>query len=48
MDSIVVPTKIPSYDGFYTEEIDRPMRYVYHIKRDRLATDLFKKLTEKN
>lgn len=47
MDSEIIPTQIPTYDGFYTRNnIGTPMRYVYNIKRDALMTDLFDKLTE--
>lgn len=47
MDSEIIPTQIPTYDGFYARNnIGTPMRYVYNIKRDALMTDLFEKLTE--
>lgn len=47
MLSRIVPTPIPTYEGFYAlAPSGLPMRYVYHIKRDELMTDLFKKITE--
>lgn len=47
MNSGIVSAKIPSYDGHYeSAENEFPIRYVYEIKRDRLMTDLFQKLTE--
>ena len=47
MLSRIVPTPIPTYEGFYASDPNGlPMRYVYHIKRDALMTDLFKKITE--
>lgn len=36
---------VPEYDGYYAYDRSRLMRYVYYIERDKLATDLFKKLT---
>lgn len=45
MLSRLVPTHLPAYDGHYTLRPDAPlMRYVYHINRDALFTDLFAKL----
>lgn len=47
MDSRLIPTPVPSYDNLYAADYNGyPMRYVYHIKRDSLITDLFQKLTE--
>lgn len=47
MLSRIVPTPIPTYEGFYASDPNGlPMQYVYHIKRDALMTDLFKKITE--
>lgn len=47
MLSRIVSTPIPTYEGFYASDPNGlPMRYVYHIKRDALMTDLFKKITE--
>ena len=38
-------TRLPAYDGVYEKEpIDRPQRYVKAIRRDKLMTDLIKKL----
>lgn len=36
---------IPEYDGLYAYNHSRLIRYVYHINRDQLATDLFQKLS---
>ncbi len=45
MNSYLIPSPIPQYDHHYSQRADRhPIRYVYHIKRDALFTDLFKKL----
>lgn len=39
------PSPIPQYDGHYSlPPAGRFIRYVYHIDRDRLAEDLFRKL----
>ena len=47
MESRIIPTPVPTYDNFYATDFNGyPMRYVYHIKRDALMTDLFRKLTE--
>lgn len=47
MLSRIVPTPIPTYEGFYSfDQNGLPMQYVYYIKRDALMTDLIKKLTE--
>ncbi len=47
MRSQIIQTQIPTYDCFYeTAYNGYPMRYVYHINRDELMTDLFRKLTE--
>ena len=46
MDSRVIPTILPNYDDTYDfESSGNPMRYIYHIKRDNLMTDLVKKIT---
>ncbi len=38
-------TRLPAYTGVYEKEpIDRPQRYVKAIRRDKLMTDLIKKL----
>lgn len=45
MESSLVHTPIPQFDHHYSHDDTRDfMRYVYHINRDNLATDLFKKL----
>jgi inosine-uridine nucleoside N-ribohydrolase len=45
MDKLI-PTPIPEYDNYYAFDPRRPLcRYVYHINRDALFADLFKKLT---
>lgn len=47
MQSRLVPTPLPTYDGMYTLTPEGvPMRYVYHIDRDALFTDMFAALTE--
>lgn len=47
MDSRIIPTPLPTYDNLYSTDYNSyPMRYVYFIKRDNLATDLFKKIAE--
>lgn len=45
MQSRLIPTPIPTYDGLYSTDFNAPlMRYVYNINRDCLMTDLFEKL----
>lgn len=47
MESRIMPTYLPGYDGNYEgEPLETPMRYVYHIRRDGLMKDLFEKLTK--
>lgn len=47
MRSYLLPAPIPQYDGTYSFDPRRhPIRYVYHIERDRLCHLLFTKLTE--
>lgn len=47
MDSRIIATPIPTYDGYYAQNQNGlPMRYVYSIKRDVLMGDLFDKLTK--
>lgn len=47
MQSRLVPTPLPTYDGMYTLTPESvPMRYVYHIDRDALFTDMFAALAE--
>jgi inosine-uridine nucleoside N-ribohydrolase len=43
----LIPTPIPEYDNYYAFDPRRPLcRYVYHINRDALFSDLFKKLLQ--
>lgn len=45
MKSRIIHTPIPEYDSHYAYDESRPfMQYVYHIDRDMLFGDLFKKL----
>lgn len=45
MNSRVVHMHLPTYDALYAEDNNGfPMRYVYHIKRDALMTDLIRKI----
>lgn len=45
MRSEVVPTRLSSYDHRYEAPIEElPLRYVYHIDRDRLLSDLIGRL----
>ena len=45
MLSRIINSPLPSYDGYYTDIPDSlPQRYVYHIKRDELMSDLFEKI----
>lgn len=45
MKSRIVPTYIPNYDSTYDfDNTGYPMRYVYHINRNELMTDLIEKL----
>ncbi len=47
MQSRLIPSPIPEYDGKYASDPSRHfIRYVYHIRRDALMTDLFSKLTK--
>lgn len=47
MLSRLIATPLPSYDNYYSINPQAPlMRYVYHIKRDQLMTDLFRKLID--
>ncbi len=42
----VIPSPIPEYDYHWAQDPRRhPMRYVYHINRDALFQDLFRKLS---
>ena len=45
MESRIVPTLLPTYDGYYSEIAeDRAMRYVYNINRDALMSDFISKI----
>ena len=47
MKSYLIPSPIPQYDFHYSFDPARhPIRYVYHIKRDPLFTELFTKIAE--
>lgn len=49
MSSQVIKTKLPTYEGVYSEQSEaKMMRYVYQIDRDALMRDLIEKLTQKN
>lgn len=45
MSSYVMPAPIPQYDGYYSFDNSRhPMRYVDHIHRDALMTDMLSRI----
>lgn len=47
MYSRIIDVKLPSYDGFYTDEpCDKQMSYVFAIRRDRIFNDLLEKITK--
>ncbi len=47
MSSRLIPSPVPEYDKHYATLTDRHLiRYVYHINRDALFADLFRKLAE--
>ncbi len=47
MLSRIIPTPLPTYEYQYEEVENSPeMCYVYYIHRDKLMTDLFRKLTD--
>lgn len=47
MNDKLIPTPIPQYDHHYSHSCTRPLcKYVYHINRDSLFSDLFGRLTE--
>lgn len=47
MESRIIPAPVPTYDYLYAKDDNGYlMRYVYHIKRDALMTDLLTKLAE--
>ena len=49
MEDRLVPSPIPEYDDHWAFDANRHfIKYVYHIKRDNLFTDLFEKLTSKS
>ena len=46
MRSRLIPVPVPTYDNLYASKPNAHLiRYVYDIKRDNLATDMFRKLT---
>ncbi len=44
MESRLEPLRLPNYDDIYEEADGENIRYVYHIKRDALMTDLIKRI----
>ena len=45
MEDYLMPSPIPEYDGHYSVDPKRHlMRYVYHVNRDKVFSDLFTKL----
>ena len=47
LKSRIQPISLPTYDHYYTSMPNaHPMRYVYHVNRDALMTDLIQKLTK--
>ena len=47
MNSRIITSRIPTYDNLYSTKSDgQLMRYVYHIKRDELMADLFRKICD--
>jgi hypothetical protein len=44
MESRLEPLRLPNYDDIYEEADGENIRYVYHIKRDFLMTDLIKRI----
>ena len=47
MQDRLAPSPIPQYDHHYSFDPRRHLiRYVYHIERDNLFEDLFRKLAE--
>ena len=47
MQSRLIPTPVPEYDDRLSSDPRRPLcRYVYHIHRDALFGDLFRRLAE--
>lgn len=46
MTEKMIPTPIPEYDHHYAQNPQNPLcKYVYHINRDALMGDLFKRIT---
>jgi hypothetical protein len=46
MEDCLCPSPIPQYDDHYSfDPLRHPIRYVYHIKRDKLVEALFTKLS---
>ena len=41
-----ISVRLPDDSGYYREEMDREIDYVYYIKRDELMADLVEKLTK--
>jgi len=49
MEDTVIPSPIPEYGFRWAQDPRRhPVKYVYHINRDRLFEDLFKKLSQQD
>ncbi len=47
MQSKLIPTPLPAYDGLYEHRPNAPLcRYVHHISRDALMAELIRRLTE--
>jgi hypothetical protein len=47
MQDYLVPSPIPQYDHHYSfDPVRHFIRYVYHINRDKLFQELFRKLAE--
>jgi len=48
MRTRLIPTPIPEYDHHYASNPCAPLcRYVFHVDRDALMEDLFKRLAAK-
>jgi len=49
MEDTIIPSPIPEYGFRWAQDPRRhPVKYVYHINRDRLFEDLFKKLSQQD
>lgn len=47
MYSRIIDAKLPSYDGFYSDEkCDKQINYVFSIRRDAIFDDLLEKITK--